>query len=182
LSNHKVDPMELWSLTDNELMSKIYTDPDERLKFLYTAYIRRNLPSAGLVFRIDTKQSRERLAGKKIKVIGEDQKFFDKVRKHSSPKGLEVMENKIAESIQVPAHMVIVVPTLSTWRFMPEDISYHDEGKILSLKKDQPEYFNSMGGELNSYLALRVSIIGDRDLIYNNAARIHNLIKRHISD
>jgi len=181
ISNHKVAPMELWGLSDNELMAKIYNDTDERLKFLYTAYIQRNLPSTGLVFRIDKKQSRERLAGKKIKVIGENQKFFDQVAKHSSPQALEVLEKKIAQLIDLPAHMVIVVPTLSTWRFMPQDISYHDEGKILSLKKDQPEYFASMTEELNSYLALRVSVIGDRDLIFSNSSKIHNLIKKHIA-
>ncbi len=181
LSKHDINPLELWALNDQELMAKLYTDPDERLKFLYTAYIQRNLPSTGLVFRMDTKQSSERLAGKKIKVIGESQEFFDKVIKHSSPKGLEILEQKIAELIKVPTHMVIVVPTISTGRFVPQDIVYHDEGKILSLKENQPEYFNGMSEELNGYLSLRVSIIGDRDQIYKNAVKIHELINKHIS-
>ncbi len=180
LSKHKIDPLELWALNDQEIMAKLYTDSDERLKFLYTAYIQRNLPMTGLVFRIDTKQSRERLAGKKIKVIGESQKFFDQVTKHSSPQALEIIEKKIADLINVPAHTVIVVPTVSTRRFIPEDILYHDDGKILSLKKSQTEYFQGMSDELNSYLSLRVSIIGDRDKIYNNAKKIHTLIKREI--
>ncbi|MDP4001828.1 MAG: hypothetical protein Q8P69_02165, partial [bacterium] len=73
------------------------------------------------------------------------------------------------------------VPTVSTRRFIPKDILYHDDGKILSLKKSQAEYFQGMSDELNSYLSLRVSIIGDRDKIYNNAKKIHTLIKREIS-
>ena len=181
LAKHKVNPIELWALNDQELMAKLYTDSEERLKLMYVDYIQRNLPSTGLVFRIDTKQSRERLAGKKIKVIGESQGFFNRVLKHSSPQALEILEKKIAKSINVPAHTIIVVPTLSTWRFVPEDILYHDEGKILSLKKNQPEYFQGMSEELNSYLSLRISIIGDRDLVYKNSAKIHQLIKKHIS-
>jgi HD superfamily phosphohydrolase len=181
LSIHKINSLELWGLNDHELMAKIYTDSDDRLKFLYSAYMRRNLPSTGLVFRIDTKQSRERLAGKEIKIIGESPDFFNRIMKYSSPQALETLEEKIALAINVPAHTIFVVPTLSTRRFIPEDILYHDEGKILSLKKNQPEYFAGMSDELNSYLALRVAILGDRRLIFNNAVKIHTLIKHHVS-
>ncbi len=181
IDKHKIDPLDLWALNDQELMAKLYTDPDERLKLMYKNYIQRDLPSTGLVFRMDTKQSSERLAGKKIKVIGENQGFFDRVIKHSSPQALEVLEKKVAELIGVPDYKIVIVPTLSTWRFIPEDIFYHDEGKILSLKKSQPEYFDGMSEELKSYLSLRVSIIGERDQIYDNASKIHSLIKKHIS-
>ena len=181
LSIHQINPLELWALNDHELMAKIYTDSDSRLKFLYTAYMQRNLPSTGLVFRIETSQFRERLAGKEIKVIGENQAFFNQIMSHSSPKALEALEKKIAQAINVPVHTILVVPTLSTRRFVPEDILYHDEDKILSLKKSQPEYFKGMSGELNGYLAVRVAILGDRRVIYNNATKIHTLIKRHVS-
>ena len=180
LSKHKINSMELWALTDAELMAKLYTDSDERLKLLYTAYMQRNLPSTGLVFRMDTKQSGERLAGKEIKVIGETKEFFDKVTKRSSPQALAELEEKIAEAIDVPVHTICVVPTLSTRRFVPEDISYHDEGKILSLKKSQSEYFAGMSGELTRYLALRVAILGDRRIVYDNASKIHTVIKRYL--
>lgn len=181
LSTHQINPAELWVLNDHELMAKIYTDSDERLKFLYTAYMQRNLPSTGLVFRIDASQFRERLAGKEIKVIGESKDFFDKIMSHSSPDALEALEEKIAQAINVSTHTVYVVPTLAIRRFIPEDILYHDEGKILSLKKSQPEYFKGMDGELNGYLAVRIAILGNRRLIYNNASKIHTLIKSHIS-
>lgn len=182
LSLHKVDPADLWALNDYELLAKIYTDPDERLKFLYRCYNQRVLPSTGLVFRMDTKLIRERLAGKKIKVIGESREFFDRLASHSSPQALEELEEKIASLLKVPAHTVLVVPTLSTWRFAPEDIMYHDEAKIFSLRETQPEYFEGMREELEGYLAVRVSIVGDRYLIYNNAAKIHKLVKDHISE
>lgn len=181
LSLHRVNPSELWALNDYELLAKIYIDPDERLKFLYTSYIQRVLPSTGLVFRLNTNQFRERVAGKKIKVIGETQEFFDGFAPYSSPQALEELEEEIAETLHVPAYKVLVVPTLSTWRFSPEDIMYHDEEKILSLRETQPEYFESMKRELDSYLAVRVSIVGDRNLIHDNAAKIHQLIRAYIS-
>ncbi len=180
LSIQRIDPTELWVLSDHELLAKIYTSSDERLKFLYKSYAQRILPSTGLVFRLNNKQSRERVAGKKIKVIGEDQGFFDKMTKYSSPKALELLESKIAELLEVPAHTVVVVPTLTPRRFIPEDILYHDEGEIFSLRASQPEYFESLNSEVDSYLAVRVSIIGDRHLIFDNASKIHALIKHHI--
>ena len=180
LSIHRVDPLELWALNDYELMAQLYTDPDERLQFLYSAYIRRNLPSTGLVIRMKTKLSRERLAGKKIRVIGETPEFFDQIARHSSPQALEKLETNIAKFLNVPPHTVVVVPTLAPRRFVPEDIIFHDEGSLLSLKENQLEYFSSMNGELDSYLALRISIVGDRDLIFKNADKIHKLIKNHI--
>ncbi len=180
LSLRKINPKELWALNDAELMAKIYTDPDARLKFLYTSYLHRVLPSTGLVFRINTSQHKERLAGKHIKIIGQDQKFFEKFSKIQSPADLEKIENIIAQALKVPPYMILVVPTLSLWRFVPEDVFYHDEGRILSLRVTQSEYFESMGTELSDYLAVRVCIVGDRRLIYNNAAKISRLIKNSI--
>lgn len=181
LSLHKVNPQELWALSDYELLAKIYTDPDERLHALYTSFINRKLPSTGLVFRVHTNQHRERLAGKEIKVIGEDKKFFDGMARHSSPMALQALEESIADLLGVPDHTILVVPTLSPERFAPEDIMYHDEAKILSLRETQTEYFESMRGELEGYLAVRISIVGERRLLYNNAAKIHQLISRHIT-
>lgn len=181
LAIHRVNPLELWSLNDYELMAKLYTDADERLKFLYAAYSQRNLPVTGLVFRIDTKQFRERLAGKEIKVIGETQEFFDRIASHSSPHALEALEESIAEAVRVPSHTILVIPTLSTRRFIPQDIAYHDDGKILSLKDSHPEYFDGMSGELQGYLAVRVAILGDRSIVYHNAEKIHRIIADHIS-
>jgi HD superfamily phosphohydrolase len=182
ISIHRINPLDLWSLSDYELMAKLYTDSDERLKFLYTSYIQRNLPVTGLVFRIDTKQFRERLAGKEIKVMGESPEFFERIAAHSSPQALEALEEKIALVVGVPPYTILVVPTLSTRRFVPEDISYHDESKILSLQQSQPEYFQGMSGELNGYLAVRVAILGDRRLVHDNAAKIHRVILDHISE
>jgi HD superfamily phosphohydrolase len=181
LSLHKVNPEELWALSDHELLAKIYTDPDERLRYLYKNFIDRKLPSTGLVFRMHGNSHRERLAGKEIKVMSEDREFFEGMARHSSPSALQALEEQIAELLNVPDHMILVVPTLSPERFAPEDIMYHDEGKILSLRETQTGYFESMRGELEGYLAVRVSFAGNRRIIYENAAKIHQLMRRHIS-
>ncbi|MBX4190185.1 HD domain-containing protein [Candidatus Parcubacteria bacterium] len=180
LSLRKIKMEELWTYTDIELMAKIYTDPDPRLHYLYTCYVQRRLPSAGMVIRINAKKSRERVAGKDIKVIGESASFFADFAKHSKPKNLEVIEKRIAQLLKVESHLVLVVPTLSPWRFAPQDISYHDEGQVLSLKETQAEYFDSLKTELDDYMAIRVCIIGDRKLIYDNASKIHELLLGHV--
>jgi len=69
------------------------------------------------------------------------------------------------------------VPTLTPWRFVPQDILYHDNGKILSLKDTQKEYFDALRYEMNDYMAVRVCIVGDRDIIYRNSGKIYDLIK-----
>lgn len=178
LSLRHIDAQDLWGMTDAELVSHLYTDPDPRLQFLYQCYRRRRFPSTGLVFRMDDKQFKERLAGKKIKVIGEDEEFFKKFGAHASPQELEYMEQQIAKLLKVPAHTVLVVPTLAVWRFAPEDILYHDDGQVYSLRDTQPEYFEGMKEDLREYLSVRVCIIGNRSLLYDNAGKVQTLIKR----
>lgn len=190
LKTTKVKPSDLWLMNDKELIGEIYKTPDTSIQFLYQCYRNRNFPRTGLVLRLKDRQFRERIAGKAIKVIGEDEEFFERFIKHSSPQALEEIEADIAKLIGVPPYMVIIVPTLTPWRFAPKDILYHDDGEIFSLKKTQKKYFDALREEMNDYLALRVCIIGDpeesrqggfngagRKLVYKNADKIHKLLK-----
>lgn len=181
LSLRRIEPADLWSMTDAELISQLYTDTDPRLRFLYQCYRRRKLPSTGVVFRIDRKQFKERVAGKKIKVIGEKAEFFKKMSEHSSPQELEHIEQQVAKLLKVPAHTVLVVPTPAVWRFAPEDIAYNDDNNIYSLKDTQPEYFETLKEDLEEYLSVRVCVIGNRALLYDSADKVHALIKRIIA-
>ncbi len=178
ISTRRVDPEDLWLLTDGELMARIYTDSDPRIQFLYTSYMKRVAPSTGVVLRVDRKQSRERVAGKQIKVIGETRPFFDQFAARASSRDLEHIESQIARLLKVPEHTVLVVPTLSPHRFAPQDIWYHDDGTVHSLAMNQPAYFESMKDELEEYLSVRVCIIGNRSLVYAHAEKIHQLIRR----
>lgn len=175
---NKLDPSELWKLTDNELLALIYTNKNEDLTFLYTCYKNRSLPRTGLVIRLKNREFKERIAGKKIKVIGEDSEFFEKLMSRATPEDLERLESKIGNLIKVPAHKIVIVPTLTPWRFVPQDILYHDNGRILSLKDTQKEYFEALKSEMSDYLAVRVCIVGDRDVIYRNSFKIYQLVKK----
>ena len=178
LKTSSVKPEELWLMNDKELIGEIYKAPDAGIQLLYQCYRNRNFPRTGLVLRLDHKQFRERIAGKAIKVIGERKEFFEQFLKHSSPQALEKVEADIAELVGVPGYKIVVVPTLTPWRFAPKDILYHDDGKVFSLKKTQKRYFDVLREEMSDYLALRVCIIGDRKLVYNNAGKIHKLLKK----
>ncbi len=176
-----VDVESLWLMTDHELMAQVYTDPDPRLQFLYSVYVKRIAPSTGVVFRVDHKQFKERLAGKKIKVIGEKPDFFKRFQAHASPTELEYIEQLVAKVLKVQAHTVLVVPTLSPQRFAAEDILYHDGDDVCSLRDTQPSYFESMQDDLVEYLSVRVCIIGNRGLLYDNADKVHTVLKRAIA-
>jgi HD superfamily phosphohydrolase len=176
-----IHPEQLWSYTDAELLAHIYQHDDERLRFLYQCYRSRNLPRTGIVIRLKGKLFRERVAGKDIKVIGEEKEFFDAMLRDTSPQILEQLERAVAELLKIEPHLIYVVPSIDGRRFMPEDIMYHDEGKVLSLKKTQSQYFKSLQAELEEYLSVRVCIIGNRKILYDNAARIHQLIKKFIA-
>ncbi len=175
---NKMDTSSLWRMNDKELMALIYTNENKELQFLYHAYHNRDLPSTGLVIRLKSREFRERIAGKDIKVVGEEVEFFEKFMKHATPQDLENLESKIAELIKVPAHKIVIVPTLTPWRFVPQDILYHDNGKILSLKDTQKEYFDALRFEMNDYMAVRICIVGDRGIIHKNALKIYNLIRK----
>jgi HD superfamily phosphohydrolase len=176
----KIDPKDLWRMNDGELMGLVYTSKDEALKFLGTSYKNRDLPSTGLVIRLKNREFKERIAGKNIKVVGEDKDFFEKLLGHAGPQDLEELEAKVAQILKVPAYKVAIVPTLTPWRFVPEDILYHDNGRILSLKDTQKEYFEALRYEMNDYMAVRVCIVGKRDVIYKNSAKIYQLIKKSV--
>jgi uncharacterized protein len=176
----KIDPSELWLMNDTELIAKIYTNDDPRLKYLYNSYKNRDFPKTGLVIRLKDREFKERIAGKSIKVIGENQKFFDRFLKHSLPQELEKWESLIANAVGVEDYKIILVPTLFPWRFVPSDILYHDDGKIFSLKKTHREYFDALDLEMSDYLAIRVCIVGDRKRIYKSADMIYRLIKKRI--
>ena len=171
---------DLWMMNDTELLGKIFTSNNKELKFLYECYKTRNLPRTGMVIRLKDKEFKERIAGKNIKVIGEDKLFFEKFMGLSSPQELEMIESKIGDLLGVPTYKIVLVPTLTPWRFVPEDISYQDNGRVLSLKVTQKEYFDALRAEMSDYLAIRICIIGDRELLFKNSTRIHELIKKEI--
>lgn len=167
----------LWLMNDKELVGEIYKTPNENIQFMYQCYRNRNFPRTGLVIRLDDRQFKERIAGKAIRVIGENKDFFEQFEQYSSPQELEKIEADIAKLIKVPEYKVIIVPILAPWRFAPKDILYHDDGKIFSLKKTQKKYFDALREEMSDYLALRVCVIGNRKIIYENADKIHKLLK-----
>ena len=173
----KVRPDELWLMNDKELIGEIYKTPKDDIQFMYQCYRNRNFPKTGLVLRLKDRQFKERIAGKAIKVIGESKEFFERFIKYSSPKDIEKIETNIANLVGVPSYKIVVVPILFPWRFVPKDILYHDDGKVLSLRKTQSKYFDALREEMDDYLALRVCIIGDRNLIYKNADKIYEILK-----
>jgi uncharacterized protein len=182
LSSTKLDSAELWRLNDMELTALLYTSPDKNIRFLYECYKNRELPSTGLVIRLKDREFKERIAGKDIKVIGENIEFFNKLLDHSSPKDLEELEAKVAAILKIPAYKIVIVPTLTPWRFVPHDILYHDNGRILSLKDTQKEYFDALKSEMSDYLAVRVCIIGDRGVLFKNSLKIYGLIKKVVEN
>ena len=176
----KIDPGKLWLMSDQELMAHIYKSKDPVLQFLYQSYKTRNLPKTGLVIRLKNRRSKERISGKKIKVIGEEKRFFDGFDKYSSFKELEKLESLIGKALKIEPYKIIIVPMITSWGFVPEDIFFHDNGIIFSLKENSPEYFEAMRTEADDYVAVRVCIIGDRNVVYKNSELIHALIKKQI--
>lgn len=181
IHKEKIKSADLWAMNDHQIMARIYMNNDPTLKFLYQAYIQRNLPRTGLVIRLKNRKYKERIAGKSIKLIGEDIIFFQKFTKKDSPAQLERLESIIAKEIGVESFQIVIVPILNPWRFEPQDILYHDDGEVLSLKETHIEYFESMKGELEDYLAIRVCIIGDREKICISSEKILKLLKKFIA-
>ena len=176
-----INPAELWHLNDYELMGRVSVSRNKELQFLHQCYKTRNLPRTGMVIRLRDKEFKERIAGKQIKVIGESRDFFQRFMKHVLPDDLEKLESAVGTFINTPAHRVVIVPTLTPWRFVPEDILYHDNGRILSTRATQKEYFEGLKAEMSDYVAVRICIIGDRDILYKNSGRIHRLIKKELT-
>lgn len=176
----RINSAKLWMMSDYELLAHIYKHKNPVLQFLYQSYKTRNLPKTGLVIRLEDRQSKERISGKKIKVIGEERSFFEKFAKHSSFRELEKLENLIGQALGIEPYKLVVVPMTTPWRFAPEDILYHDGGKIFSLREVHPEYFEALRHEADDYVAVRVCVIGDRELLYRNSNKITQIIKKYL--
>lgn len=176
----KGDPATLWQMTDYELVGRISAHSDKRLQFLHQCYKTRTLPRTGLVIRLKNREFNERLAGKSIRVISEDMAFFQKMERHSSLEAISAIEAKVARVLDVPEHTIVIVPTLTPWRFVPQDILYHDDGRLRSLKDTHKEYFDALKSEMSDYMAVRVCIIGDRNVIYKNATKVYKAISSAI--
>lgn len=177
-----IDPGQLWLMNDNELMAHIYKHESPVLKFLYDCYKNRNLPKTGLVIRLKNQKIKERISGKTIQVLGEEREFFKKFTKRSSFKDLEELENLIGKALRVEPYKVTVVPMITPWRFVPEDILYHDNGEIFSLKETHAEYFKNMKSEMDDYVAVRICMVGSRSVIYNNSQKIMTVLRRFLND
>ena len=175
-----INPADIWLMNDYELLGKVSVSKNTELQFLHQCYKTRNLPRTGMVIRLKNKEFKERIAGKNIRVVGESHKFFEKFMRHSSPEDLERLEYMVGKLIGVPAYKIVIVPTLTPWRFVPEDILYHDNGRIFSSKATQKEYFEALRAEMSDYMAVRICIIGNRSILYENSNKIYRLIKKEI--
>ncbi|MEK7138966.1 MAG: HD domain-containing protein, partial [Patescibacteria group bacterium] len=82
IKTDRIDPGKLWLMSDSELLAHIYKHESPILQFLYQSYKNRDLPKTGLVIRLKDRRLNERISGKKIKVIGEEKKFFDGFARH----------------------------------------------------------------------------------------------------
>jgi len=171
---------ELWKLNDAELLAHLYLSDNATISGMYKSYFGRNLPVSGLVIRLKDKQFKERISGKKIRLVGENQEFFDKFIAVSGPRQLEALEAKIASYLKVDSDRIVIVPILTPWRFIPEDILYHDNGEVFSLKKTHKDYFESLKCDLDDYIAVRVCIVGEREKLYRKADGVHGIIKKTI--
>jgi HD superfamily phosphohydrolase len=180
LERSQFKPKDLWRLNDAELLAHLYLSDDKKIAEMYRSYVSRNLPMSGLVIRLKDRQFKERIAGKKIRLIGESQEFFDQFIKKSSPADLEKIESSIADYLKIDSSRIVVVPILTPWRFIPEDILYHDNGQIYSLRKTHKDYFDSLKCDLDDYIAVRVCIVGERELLYKKADQVYRLIKQSI--
>lgn len=178
LSTEKVDEKELWSLTDAEMMGRIISSKDDRLKFMYQCWKERRLPKTGLVIKLEKEKNKERVAGKSIKLIGESREFFSKLSKYSGPKDLDKIEEDIALELGVRVETICIVPMMHPERFIPENILYHDNGKILSLRNTDKEYFKSLEAEIDEHMTIRVCGIGNRERI----AKEYKSIMKILSD
>lgn len=176
----KVPEKELWSMTDMEMMGRIFSSPDPRLKYMYKCWKERNLPKTGLVIKLDKERFKERIAGKSMKVVGKNKEFFSKFAKRSKPADLANLEEEIALQIGVKPESIVVVPMMHPERFIPEDILYHDQGNVLSLRKTHKEYFKSLEAELDEYATVRVCGIGNRERVARESKDITLLIEKTI--
>lgn len=151
---------ELWDMVDGDLIHSLKRCGNETVKNGINIFNKgvRHFPKTALSIRLAGYGWLERRAGKQIKVTEVDNKFFDRFFERSSADDLEKIESKIAKMLGIESWNVAVSHIVEKNRFIPRDVAFFDGDVVYSLKKQDPNYFDLLGKELNKYLCVRICV------------------------
>lgn len=178
-----IDEEELWEMVDGDLVHamKKCRNPivangiqifDKGVKYF---------PKTAISIRLNGYDWLERRAGKPIRVEEVDYKFFEKFILKSQPGDLEEIESRIAKIFGLSSWEVAISHIVDRSRFVPQDILFYDGDKDYSLKKQDPEYFNLLGKELDKYLCVRICAVPEhREKILSKKKKILDLVYDYV--
>lgn len=174
----ELDPLDLYAMTDFELMAKVITSHEPAVTMLYDLLRRRELFKETIVLRPKAFAHETRIVGKPIRVYPLSEE--DMRRLTASPSlqkdqhaTLEKLEDKIAALMEIPQGEVLLVPVFNPERFQAQDVNvlYGDQREIQSLREMRPSHFAAMEETARSYTALRICTL-DRHRAYLSSPEI----------
>ena len=134
-----------------------------------------------LEFKYSSRDTEGDLSYKPLKVIGLDNKIFDRLL--ASPhitelKNLDVLEKNLARLSGVPEEALVVIPPFSRERFDPQDIKvYSREGKTRMLSEVYPNHFQAMKEYGRAHLSLKICVLEQyRKNLYDQADKVKDFL------
>ncbi len=174
---------ELWDMVDGDLIHSLKKCGNETVRNGVSIFDRgvKHFPKTALSIRLTGYGWLERRAGKDIRVTEIGNGFFDKFFEKSSAADLEKIEVKIAKLLGIESWKVAVSHIVEKNRFIPKDITFFDGGRVYSLKKQDPSYFDLLAKELNKYLCVRICVAPQhRQLLFSKWRDAFRLLCDHI--
>jgi hypothetical protein len=165
----------LQRMTDGELDTMLQLSRSADVRTLFDRLQRRELPKMAFRLIPHGTVTHDRLDGKDIatrEVELPDLHLFDRFR---HPAAATKIEAGIADLLGIPAYAVLIVPTATPERFIPENVPVSDGTRITSLQTLRPGHYESLAETARTYASVRVCTFAEYRMQmaeYRNAERI----------
>src|SRR3989344_2044042 len=173
---------EIWRLTDFGLLGRFEISGNDLIKKYYSRLMAGDSPKIAIEFKYEQfVQANEYLEDKALYTFGLPEKVLNKILSKNEVVDLKFLadfEKEIADLAEIPANEIVVVPSLSHHRFVPEDVKiYGRGGKIVKLSDFYPHHFAAMTEYGKSHHLLRICAFPEyRDQLRNKAEKVKDYI------
>lgn len=149
----------LWEMDDLGVDATLLHSRNATVKDLFAKLRYRKLPKMAITLIPKGVTTTDRIDGKPIFVREVDPKVLTAFNCFQSPAKSSVLEEKVAQCLNVSPESVLVIPVVTPERFIPDDVPVYDGATFLGLLNDlRPGNHMSLSETARGYEAVRVCV------------------------
>ncbi|HSX24611.1 MAG TPA: HD domain-containing protein [Candidatus Andersenbacteria bacterium] len=154
-----VRPDQLQQMDDSQLDAILTSPQDAIIQAWFQNFKTRNMPKSAIEIRPLGVDPLLRKNGKPVHVYGVPPEQFDALPQLEKPSITRMWEGKIAEALNIPDHMVLIVPPVPSKRFLPDDVAIVDGPTLRgTLHEKRPKHYEALIESVTAATALRICV------------------------